>query len=119
MRTAAQRIAHYDARMVSSLIDPVLTAVSAQAVANFTAYAVDYVPKQDQLRNILDAAGISGAAVFAYEAYHNELYGADRSWSGPALVARATILVAKYEAVGLAGVTLRAIANTIYGLIIP
>lgn len=119
MRTAAQRIAHYNARMVSSLIDPVLTSMQTQQSANFTAYAVDFVPKQDQLRSILNGAGVSASMVFLYEAYHNELYGAYRRFAGAALTAYADVLHAKYLALGGETGLLSTIAQTIYGVTTP
>jgi hypothetical protein len=42
MKTDAQRIAHYNARMLSSLVDPTLSAVNTMAVENFSAYATDF-----------------------------------------------------------------------------
>lgn len=100
MKTAAQRIAHFEARMVSSLIDPVLTAINAHAVANYTAYAIDFVPFQSQLQATLDAAGVLGPIRLLYEAYFGELYGLKRRMAGPALNAMGQVMHDKYEALG-------------------
>ena len=97
MRTAQQRIAKYTARMVSSLLDPVVAAVNAKACQNFTTYVVDFVPNQSQLRVILSAAGILPVKFGAYEAYHGELYHLSKVCSGPSLVAAASILVDKWS----------------------
>jgi len=100
MKTAAQRIAHYEARMVSSLVDPVLTAVNAAAVANFTAYAMEFVPFQSQLQAQLDTDGILGPIRLLYEAYFGELYGLSKRMKGPALNAMGQVMHDKYEALG-------------------
>jgi len=106
MRTAAQRIAHYEARMVSSLIDPVLTAINAAAVANYTAYAMAFVPFQSQLQTQLDGDSILGPIRLLYEAYFGELYGLKQRMQGPALNAMGQIMHDKYEALGCATGTL-------------
>lgn len=116
MRTAAQRIAHYNARMQSTLIDPVLTAVNAAAVANFTAYAIDFVPKQSQMRTVLDNDGITGAIRLLYEAYNGEIYGLTKRYAGTALDAMAQALHDKYEYLGAASATLISIALNVYGI---
>jgi len=122
MRTAAQRIAAYNARMLSSLIDPVLSAVNTQQQANFADYASDFVPKQDQLHAILNGLGVAHVYWFAYEAFHNELYHLNKHFSGAAAIAYATTLAAKYvdPAFGtLVLANLQTIANDIYGIVIP
>lgn len=117
MRTAAQRIAHYNARMQSTLIDPVLTAINAAAVGNFTAYAMDWAGiKQPAVRAVLDADGILGPDRFLYEAYAGELYGLTKRYSGPALDAMGQIMHDKYEAWSLATATLVAIAANAFGI---
>lgn len=113
MRTAAQRIAHYNARMVSSLIDPVLTAVNAVASANFTAYAIDFVPKQTAAFAVLDADGVKGPIRFMYAAYFGELYGLTKRFAGGALDAMAQIYHDKYEALGCVTAELIAVAATL------
>jgi len=100
MKTAAQRIAHYEARMVSSLIDPVLNEVNAAAVANYTAYAVAFVPYQSQLQTQLDTDGILGPIRLLYEAYFGELWGLKQRMAGPALNAMGQVMHDKYEALG-------------------
>lgn len=96
MKTTAQRKAHYEARMLSSLLDPVLSARIASQVASFNSYADDFVPKQVALRAILNDEGISVIDVAGYEAFHGELYHASRSFSGPALQAEFCVLVVKW-----------------------
>jgi len=96
MKTTAQRKAHYEARMLSSLIDPVLSARNATQVTSFNAYVDDFVPKQEQLRAILNDEGVSVIDVAGYEAFHGELYHASIAFAGPALQAEFCILVAKW-----------------------
>ena len=74
MRTTLQRSAKYKARMLSSLIDPVLSAVQALAAANFDTYVNEFVPNQLALRVILNAEGVDIIDVLAYEAFHGEVY---------------------------------------------
>jgi len=96
MRTTAQRIAHYNARMLSSLIDPVLSAVSTLAQTNYAAYVNLFVPKQEALRVILNDEGVAVIDFVAYEAFHGELYALSTRFAGPALQAAFCILVAKW-----------------------
>ncbi len=113
MKTAAQRIAHYNARMSSSLIDPVLIAVNAAAVANYSAYAIDFVAKQSQAHAVMDADGILGPIRFLYSAYFGELYGLSKRMAGAALDDMAQVMHDKYEALGCATASLIAIANVL------
>ena len=53
MKTCQQRIAKYTARMVSSLIDPVLAQVNTKAATNFSTYVMDFYPNQLALRTLL------------------------------------------------------------------
>ena len=121
MRTTAQRIAKYNARMVSSLVDPVLSAVQALQQANHEAYATNFVPKQMALRVILSDEGISVIEMLAYEAFHNELYSGSLKYSGPALQAEFCVLVAKYADTSHLGATaqpvLERIGADIYNLV--
>lgn len=119
MKTDAQRTAAYNCRMLSSLLDPTLSAVATMAVANYGAYATDFYPKQQQLRVILDAAGIATSQYFAYEAYNGELYHVSKTASGASAIIMATALHAKYVSYFLATATLKSIANVIYSIVIP
>jgi hypothetical protein len=118
MRSAAQRIDAYNARMVSSLLDPVLTAVESQQQANFASYIADYYPFQVALRAWIDTQGISGTAVFFYEAFNNELYSTHRRFSGLAEVQMFTVLVDKYEDLGALRADLIAICLNVYGVVV-
>jgi hypothetical protein len=119
MRTAAQRIAAYAARMQSSLIDPVLSAMNAQAKANFAAYANEFVPRQQQLRDLLDATGLTANKYLVYEAFNHEVYSAWRRLSGKSLVEEAKVLVAKYKGMGAVEANLKAILQNVWGITIP
>jgi hypothetical protein len=121
MKTDAQRIAHYEARMMSTQIDPVLAAVNAKACQNFATYEIDFYPNQVALRNLLSAAGILPVKYGAYEAYHGELYHMSKVCQGDALVAAATILIDKWKDTAHlgagAGVLLAQIATDIYHIV--
>jgi hypothetical protein len=97
MRTSAQRIARYQARMLSSLIDPTLSAVNATQQANFAAYVNDFVPRQVALRAILNDEGVSVIQVAGYEAFHGELYGLSLRFAGPTLQTAFCNLVTKWS----------------------
>jgi hypothetical protein len=105
--------------MLSSLIDPTLSAVNTMAVANFAAYATDFYPKQVQLRTILDGLGVVAIRYAMYEAYHGELYHLSKVASGSSAVAQATVLVTKYTTLGADVPTLKQIALDIYAITVP
>ena len=119
MRSAAQRIAAYEARMQSSQIDPTLTAVNALQMANYAAYIAEWYPLQVTLRGWLDAQGFSGSIAFMYEALAGECYAAYRRFSGPAAVAEGVLLKAKYLALGLVALDISAMQLAVFGWIIP
>jgi len=119
MKSAAQRIAAYEARMLSSLIDPVLTAVQAQQVQNFNAYVTDFCARQIDMRDILNQEGVVTAQFLAYEAYNGELYHAYQTLGGPALTLEATTITTKYTTLGLTAATLKMIALNVYAIIVP
>jgi hypothetical protein len=122
MRTAQQRIAKYNARMLSSLIDPTLSAMQAIQAANFTAYELDFYPKQVAFRAVLATYSMPTPQIAAYEAFHGELYHLARVTDGIMLTAAVTVLVAKWVDAAFLGAgsaaVLKDIANTVYGLII-
>lgn len=119
MRSAAQRIAAYEARMQSSQVDPVLTAMNALQMANYAAYVADWYPLQVTLRGWLDAQGFSGSVAFQYEALAGECYSVYRRFSGPAAVAEGVILKTKYLALGLVALDMSAMMLAVFGWIIP
>ena len=118
MRSATQRIDAYNARMVSSQIDPTLTAVEALQQANFAGYMADFYPFQVALRGWLDTQAIPGNVAFMYEAWNNEVYSAYRRFSGTALTGMVTVLVDKYEDYGILRADLIAAALAVWSLVI-
>jgi hypothetical protein len=118
MRTAAQRIAKYNARVKSTLIDPSLVAVETLAATNYTAYCTDFYPKQVQLHQILNAAGVMPIQFGAYEAFHGQVYHAYNTLTGPSFDAVAALYVAQWAATSRLGAaaetTLQEIVDTIY-----
>lgn len=123
MRTAAQRIAKYEARMVSSLLDPVRTALQTIQQNNYAAYATEFVPKQQALRAILDALGIDTAQYIFYEAYCGELYHVWKTSAGASAVIAATAIQGRWAHASRLGAgaaaTLKAIALDVFNIIIP
>jgi len=123
MRTAAQRIAKYNARMVSSQLDPVRAALQTQQQANYAAYAVDFIPKQQQLRAILDAQGIDVAQYVFYEAYMGEIYHISKVSSGASAIVAATAVQGRWAHASRLGAgaaaALKGIAQDIFNITIP
>jgi len=119
MKSAAQRIAHYNARMQSSLIDPVLSAVSAQQQANFAAYAIDFYQFQTLLRAWLNTEGIGVFNYFRWEALNGECYRASRSTSGAAQIAEFVALQVKYIDMGLIAADIKAMMLAVWSVVIP
>ena len=101
MRTALQRVAHYTARMQQSLIDPVLTAMSAQQILNFQAYTIEFMPFQTELRNWMNTKGIGPFEYFKWEALNGECYRVWRNSSGPSREFGFVALQTKYVGYGL------------------
>jgi hypothetical protein len=119
MRTDAQRIDAFNRRMLSSLIDPTLSAVQTMAVANYAASATAMYAKQQQLRTLLNGWGIASPQYFAYEAFHGEMFHLSRVASGPSAVLMATALVAKYVSMFLVAANLKAICLDLYSITVP
>jgi hypothetical protein len=123
MRTAAQRINKYNARMVSSQIDPVRAATTSSAQANYSAYAIEFVPKQQSLRVLLDGYGIDPSQFVFYEAFNGELYHLWKTTSGASLITAAGAVVGRWAHASRLGVgvlaRLKAIALSIYSIVIP
>lgn len=115
MRTALERITAYDARMQSSTVDPSLVAVNAQQMANHAEHVAFFYPFQLALRDWMNANGYSGNQAFAMEAFNGECYAIKRRFEGPAAVAQATVLVAKYTATGQVALDLKAVALQVWG----
>lgn len=119
MRTAAQRIAKYEARMVSTLLDPVLSAVNVQQKANFGIYATEWVPLQEAVHTYLTGQPIYPSEYFNYNAFAGEIYHVSKRFAGQAAINAGSDLVLKYLTMGCTGVHLRAIAANVFNIIIP
>lgn len=123
MRTAAQRIAKYNARMVSSQLDPVRAALASQQQANYLGYAQEFVPKQEDLRQMLNAMSIDPAQFVFYEAFNGEMYHLWKTAAGPAAVAGAVAIIGRWAHTSRLGVgaatSLWSIATGIYNIVKP
>jgi hypothetical protein len=122
MRTDAQRIAKYNARMLSSLVDPTLSAVNALQKANFAAYVSPFYIKQQALRVIINAQAIPPWAVFGVEAFNGEMYKYSKQYAGAMLDARALMLCNKWGDASHLGAALRPllvdISLALYGAVV-
>lgn len=105
--------------MLSSLVDPTLSAVNTMAVANFAAYSTNFYPKQVALRALLNDFGIATSQYSLYEAFNGELYHLAKTASGASAVIVATALVAKYVSYFLVAANLKKIALDIYSITVP
>lgn len=118
MRSAAQRIAAYEARMASSQIDPVLTAMNALQIANFNGYVAEWYPMQVSLRAWMDALPVAGVNAFKWEACAAEGYAIFRRFSGASALAQGTTLKAKYVSLGLNGANVSAMMLAVFNWVI-
>ena len=119
MRSAAQRIAAYDARMQSSQIDPTLTAMNALQMANYAGYVADWYPLQVNLRAWMDALPVAPVNAFIWEACAGEGYAIYRRFSGGSALAQAVTLKAKYVSLGLNGANVSAMMLAVFGWVVP
>jgi len=120
MRSSADRIAKYNARMQSSLIDPTLSAVNAQQKANFAIYEADFYPLQVAARAVLGSYSIPTPMYLGFEAYLGEIYHLSKRMSGIGLTAAAQVITTKWADVAHLGAGNKAvlidIADTVFGL---
>jgi len=119
MRTPQQRAAHYAARMQSTLIDPVLSAMQAQQQANFAAYAVEFYPFQEELRNFINLKGFDPSVVFQYEAMNGECYHAWKAFSGDARTLAFVNIQLKYVGWGLVQADTKAMFLAVWSVTVP
>ena len=122
MRSAADRIAKYNARMQSSLIDPTLSAVNAAQQSNFSIYILDFYPKQLAARAVLGSYSIPTPMYLGFEAYVGEVYALTKKFSGIGLTAAAQVLTTKWADAAHLGAGNKAVlvdlADTVFGLIV-
>jgi uncharacterized protein YaiE (UPF0345 family) len=119
MKDAAARIANYNARMVSSLIDPAYAARSTEAQANFATFATAQTNYQTDVASYLDIQGVKHESWFQYNAFAGEMYHVKSISQGAAAVAQATAIYNKVLFLGLSDVHMKAIANDVFGIVIP
>jgi len=105
--------------MQQSLIDPVLTAVNAQQLQNYQDYAIEFQPFQTELRNWLNAQGISSLLYFTWEALNGECYRAWRNFAGPSREAEFVVLQGKYVGYGLLAANIKAMVLAVWSVTIP
>ena len=113
MKTDAQRIARYNARMSATLLDPVRAAVNAEQKANFATYITEFYPIQVALREELGIAGVPIIQYAAYEAFAGELYHLTKTFKGQTLAVAWPNLVAKWSDTAHLGTGSATILNAI------
>lgn len=118
MKLAAERIAHYNNRMTSSQIDPVLAAVNQTAKDNFAAYAVEWVALQIAVHGYLSAQGVNPQSWFLYDGFAGEIFHISKRATGPAAVLIANDMCLKWELLGGGLPKLKGIA-ALFGIIVP
>jgi len=123
MRTDSQRKAAYEARMLSTLLDPTGAAVVAKSVTNYNTYIDEFYPMQVTLREILSEGTIENFEFAAYEAFNGEMYHLSKVVTGNSRILAATKLVAKWSSAAYLGaaskVVLQDITSRIYDCIVP
>jgi hypothetical protein len=123
MRTAAQRIAKYNARMVSSQLDPVRAALVANQQANYAGYATEFVPYQQKLRVELATLGIDPAQFVFYEAWNGQVYHAWKTTSGASLIKAVAAINGRWAHASRLGTakaaTLVALALAVWNIVEP
>lgn len=120
MKSAAERIAHYNNRMTSSQIDPVLSAVNATAKANYAAHAIEWTDLLASVHSYLSAQGVNPASWFLYDGFAGEMYhlAVKVGATGAGAIAAANDLCVKWEALGGGLPKLKGIA-AIFSIIVP
>ncbi len=119
MRSDVQRIANFEARMQSTLLDPTVTAVAPLAVANYATYITEFYPYQVQLRTILLDESVKSFLYAIYEAMNGQYYHLWKVSMGNPLVADFTAIQVKWTARGADATISKRIALDLYGVTIP
>jgi len=116
MKTDAQRIARYNARMQSQLVGPAMATQLPTMVTNYGAYLDEFYLKQEACAQILSENDVALTLRFGYQAFNNEVYHATKVLSDDALATEVCILNAKYVALGLVEATLDLILVGVWSL---
>jgi hypothetical protein len=124
MKSDSQRKLAYEARMLSTLLDPTLAAVNAKAVTNYNSYVDEYYPLQVQLRGILAKLAIPVHWYIGFEAFNGEAYHLSKVCPDTVgLTFNMAKLVAKWAGVAKLSAgnlpTLKEIALQLYSVTIP
>lgn len=119
MRTDIQRIANYEARMQSTLLDPTVTAMVSLAVANYSAYISEFYPFQVQLRAILVDEAVKSYLFGIYEAMTGQFYHAFKVGAGVGNVADFTAIQVAWTARGTDATISKRIADDLFSVTIP
>jgi hypothetical protein len=89
--------------MLSSLIDPTLSARIASQVDNFNAHVDEFTPNRIAMRAILGEEDVPIIQIAAYEAFHGRLFHLSKVTSGPALETAFANLVTQWSSTARLG----------------
>lgn len=114
-RSAAQRIAQYNARMSAPLLSEAYLAVNDLMKANFAAYANYFVPMQDATVAFLGSMGIPAGYLFGYHAFTQEMLRVWPRHQGLTRDIEVCALINKYVALGLDLSVLQGLVLNVWG----
>ena len=118
MKTAAQRIEHFNNRADATLLGNAYTAQVTTMKANYAAHVNDLVPIQESAKSYLDTQGVTPNQYFSYMAFVNELYRATKSAAGETLFNELMVLICSYVGFGLSCAILEGIATDVFTIAI-
>jgi hypothetical protein len=120
MKSAATRIEHYNNRMTSSQIDPVLSAVNTTAKANYAAHAIEWTALLATVHQHLSDNNVDPSSWFLYDGFAGEIYhlAIITGATGGSAVAAAGDLCVKWEGLGGGLARLKAICG-LFDITVP
>lgn len=120
MRSDADRIAKYIAKYVPTTVGLKVAERLTGMKSGYTGWTAFIVPYEQQIQGILDLNGTCIIEYPFYYAFGREIAAASRlGISGPALLAIATNLYAKYVSFGYTALVLKKIALDVFNITIP
>jgi len=118
MRTDAQRIDKYGAKVVPATVGLKFGAQLPTMPGNFTAFANDFVPMQMLVNNVCAVEGVRPIEAGGYQAFAAKVWKTAKTTADPTLTNIVTGLGIQFAARGLTGATLVKIADQVFGLTI-
>lgn len=118
-RTDEQRIASYNDKVVPANVSAKVTAQLDNMHGGFTAFVNDFVPKQEDTKEILDAANIVPMKYGVYYAFAARLWKLTHTASGTSAANEAEALITLYVARGLQQTVLQDIRTNVFNIAAP